>query len=310
MDLRAFDLNLLVSLDVLLDECNVSRAAVRLHLSQPAVSAQLSRLRHLLDDPLLIPASKGRGMVATARALALQPAVHAVLADLGAIVSAHAAFDPQTSERAFTIASSDNATVAVGLPLMTTLRNAAGPGVRVAFRYASSSTIAQQMEHGEVDLLIGSERMIPQAMRATKLLEERFVMAQRKGHPRGSGPIDLNAYCDDVQHVLVSTSGGSFDGFMDEQLRRLGRRRSVVLSIQQFMLAPAILRETDYVCTLPARLVSRHASTLDALELPFDAQGFTLHLAWHPRNQSDAGHRWMRDLVGRCARSESPMPKA
>jgi DNA-binding transcriptional LysR family regulator len=303
VDLRAVDLNLLVSLDALLHERNVTRAAERLHLSQPALSAQLSRLRQVFGDPLLIPATKGRGMVATARALELQAPLHALLADLGALLHARPAFDPHHDVRSFAIASSDNGTVVAGLPVMEALRREAGPGVRVAFRYADAARIAEQMERGDVDFLIGSERMVPPAMRAVKLLDERFVMAQRKGHPRGTAPLDIDSYCGALEHLLVSTSGGSFEGFMDEHLQRLGRQRRVVLSVQQFILAPAILAQTDYVCTLPRRLVARHAATLDAFELPFEAQGFTLYLAWHPRDQADAGHAWMRQLIVRSAQA-------
>lgn len=302
MDLRAVDLNLLVSLDALLEERNVTRAAARLHLSQPALSAQLARLRALFGDPLLLPATKGRGMVPTTHALSLQASLRGALTDVAAIVSAKQHFDPATAERRFTIASNDNATVVAGLPLMAALRHEAGPGVGIAFRYADASRIAQQMEEGQVDFLIGSERMVPPAMKAVRLFTERFVMAQRKRHPRGAAPLDLDTYCGTLQHVLVSTSGGAFEGFMDEHLQRLGRARRVVLSVQQFILAPTILEETDYVCTLPSRLVARYARTLDAFELPFRAEGFTLFLAWHPRNQADAGHAWMRERILRAAR--------
>jgi DNA-binding transcriptional LysR family regulator len=307
MDLRSLDLNLLVSLEALLEECNVTRAAQRLHLSQPAVSAQLSRLRTVFKDPLLIPSDKGRGMVATTRALQLQAPLRALVADLRALVRAQPGFDPWTDKRTFAIAGSENGIALAGLPLMHSLKTEAGPGIRVSFRTSDASRIADQMERGEVDLLIGSERMVPAPMKAIKLVDERFVMAQRKGHPRGRRRPTLDSYCNKLRHILVSTSGGSFEGSMDEQLKQLGRRRNVVLSIQQFMLAPAILQETDYVCTLPSRLVARYAHTLDAFELPFEAKGFSLYLAWHARNQSDAAHAWLRDLMGRCATAAIPV---
>jgi DNA-binding transcriptional LysR family regulator len=300
MDLRSFDLNLLVSLDVLLRERSVTRAAHRLHLSQPALSAQLARLRALLGDPLLVPAVKGRGMVPTARALELTDPLHTLLADAGALLRDRADFDPGTAERRFAIAGSDNSMVAAGLPVMEALRREAGPGIRLAFRHADTTRIATQMELGEVDFLIGSEHALPPHLRAVRLVSEHFVMAQRKGHPRGCGAVDLETYCNRLEHLLVSTSGGSFEGVMDEYLLRLGLRRNVVLSIQQFMLAPAILRDTDYVAALPSRLVARHADTLDAFELPFATEDFTLHLAWHPRDHSDPAHVWMRQLILRC----------
>jgi DNA-binding transcriptional LysR family regulator len=305
MNLRAVDLNLLVSLDTLLEQRNVTRAAEMLHLSQPALSAQLGRLRTLFGDPLLVPAESGRGMVATERALDLQAPLRALLEDLGVLLEARAPFDPRTAQRVFQIASSDNATVVVGLAAIERLRREAGPGIRVAFRSADARTIAEQMERGQVDFLVGSERMVPETMKAVRLLDEDFVMAQRKGHPRGPAPVDLDTYCNGLEHVLVSTTGGAFEGFIDEQLERLQPgaplRRRVVLSVQHFMLAVAILAQSDYVCALPRRLVARYRETLDACELPFDAEGFSLFLAWHPRHQDSAPHRWMRDLIARAA---------
>ncbi len=296
VDLRSVDLNLLVSLDALLEERNVTRAAERLHLNQSSVSAQLARLRHVFGDPLLIPAANGRGMVPTARALTLVGPLHAALRDLEAVVRGRPTFDPMRERRTFQIATTDNAVVVLGLPLMDRLETVAGAGVRLAFRSVDPSRIAEQMERGEVDLLIGSERMVPAAMKTRKILSERFLMAQRKGHPRGREALDLDTYCR-LRHVLVSTTGGSFQGFMDEHLESLGRERDVVLSVQQFTLVPEILRSTDCVCTLPSRLIQRFAHLLDGFELPFKARGFALHTAWHPRNQHDPATTWLRDRV-------------
>jgi len=300
IDLRNVDLNLLVSLDALLAERNVTRAAERLHLGQSSVSAQLARLRQVFGDPLLVPAESGRGMTPTARALALAEPLHATLKSLETIVRQKPSFDPMVDARAFQVAASDHATVTLGLPLMEQLAGVAGAGVRIAFRAADTARIAGQLERGEVDLLIGSERMVPPAMKAKKLMDERFVMAQRKRHPRGRKALDLEGYCR-LQHVLVSTSGGSFEGFMDEHLVKLRRRREVVLSVQQFTLVPEILRNTDYVCTLPSRLVARYAHELDSFELPFKASGFSLFAAWHVRNQHDPAAAWLRDAFARCA---------
>ena len=121
MDLRQIDLNLLVSLDALLAECNVTRAARRLHLSQPALSAQLARLRTLFADPLLLPAETGRGMTPTARALALGPALHLALKDLESVVLHQPSFDPATDVRTFQLAMNDTAMVVIGLPLIEEL---------------------------------------------------------------------------------------------------------------------------------------------------------------------------------------------
>jgi DNA-binding transcriptional LysR family regulator len=283
----------LLSLDVLIEEANVTRAAARLGMSQPALSAQLARLRGVFGDPLLVPSETGRGMLPTTRALELKDPLHAALKDLETIVHRPFSFDPRLDARTFSIAASDNATIVLGLPLVERLRVTAGPGIHIAFQSARSDAVASQLERGEVDLLIGSQRMEPPAMKARKLIDETYLMVQRKGHPRGGARLDLDGYCS-LQHVLVSTSGGSFHGFIDEQLEKLGYRRSVVLSVHQFVLAPMIVEATDFVSTLPERFAQRFSDRLDMFELPFAAEGFSLFAAWHPRAQTDPAHRWLR----------------
>jgi len=300
IDLRDIDLNLLVSLDALLAESNVTRAAERLHLTQPAVSTQLARLRQIFGDPLLLPAETGRGMTRTARALELMTPLHAALKNLEAVVRHQPAFDPLTDTRRFVIAAHDNATVVLGMRLMERLPTSAGPGVRVAFVIGDQPTAASRLESGEIDLLLGSDRMIPPSMKARKLYDEHFVFVQRKGHPRGTAPLDLDAYCA-LDHVLVSTSGGSFHGFMDEHLDELGRERRVALSVQHFTLVPELLSKTDYVSTLPSRFAARYLDQLDIFALPFDARGFTLYAAWHPRNQADPALVWLRETLAELA---------
>jgi DNA-binding transcriptional LysR family regulator len=300
IDLKGADLSLLVSLDALIDEANVTRAAARLNVSQPALSAQLARLRELFRDPLLVPSRSGRGMIPTARALELRGPLHVALKDLEAVIKHPPAFDPMTADRSFAIAASDNATAVLGVGLIEQVQKVAGSGVRVSFRSPSADLIATQLERGDVDLLIGSERIVPSDMKTRRLIEERYLMAQRKGHPRGRKPLDLKTYCS-LSHVLVSTSGGSFRGDIDEQLEKIGRRRRVVLSVHQFILAPMFLRISDYVATLPTRFVNRFADDLDTFELPFKARGFTLSAAWHPRNQADPSHIWLRQQLSAIA---------
>jgi DNA-binding transcriptional LysR family regulator len=300
IDLRGIDLNLLVSLDALLAESNVTRAAQRLHLTQPAVSTQLARLRQIFGDPLLIPAETGRGMTRSTRALELMEPLHLALKNLEAVVRHQPSFDPHTDHRSFVIAANDNATAVLGQRLMEQLPTLAGPGVRIAFVVADQPSMATRLERGEIDLLLGSERMVPASMKARKLFDEHFVVVQRKGHPRGTASLDLDTYCA-LDHVLVSTSGGSFHGFMDEHLDALGRERRVVLSVQHFTLVPELLARTDFVSTLPARFAERYRARLDIFDLPFEARGFTLFAAWPPRNQADPAHVWLRDTLAALA---------
>lgn len=301
MDMTRADLNLLVSLDVLLEEANVTRAARRLKLSQPALSAQLARLRDLFGDPLLLPAETGRGMTLTARAVGLRDGLRAALRDLDRVVTHAPEFDPAQSARAFQIAMSDNGVAILGVDLVAWIAAHAGPGIRVAFRPIDPAHIGAQMECGEVDLLISIKSLIPSAMKARVLLEDRYLMAQRKGHPRGPTPPDLDSYCA-LRHVMVSLDGGGFHGFMDNHLRKLGRRRVVAVSVPQYHLMPDILEATDYVGVMPSRLARRFAGRLDAFELPVPTHDISLFASWHPRMHADAGHQWLRERVAAIAK--------
>jgi DNA-binding transcriptional LysR family regulator len=302
MDMNRADLNLLVSLDVLLEEANVTRAARRLKLSQPALSAQLARLRDLFGDPLLLPAETGRGMTLTARAVGLRDPLRAALRDLDRVVTHAPEFDPAESTCAFQIAMSDNGVAILGVDLVAWVASHAGPGIRVAFRPVDPARIGALMENGDVDLLISIQSLIPPAMKARVLLEDRYLMAQRRGHPRGTTAPDLDTYCA-LRHVLVSLDGGGFHGFMDDYLHRLGRQRQVAVSVPQYHLMPDILEATDYVGVMPSRLVQRFARRLDAFELPIPTHDISLYASWHPRMQADVAHQWLRELVATIAKA-------
>jgi len=302
VDLKGTDLNLLASLDALIEEANVTRAAARLNISQPALSAQLARLRHLFHDPLLVPCRSGRGMIATARALELRGPLQLALKELEQIVKRPPAFDPKTTNRTFVLGVGDSGTVILGVGFIDRIRKLAGPGLRVAFRTPNPELIADQLERGEVDLLIGSERIVPRGIPSCVLFDDHYLMAQRKGHPRGRKRLSLTSYCA-LSHILVSTSGGSFHSEIDEQLGKIGRRRRAVLSVHQFSVAPIFVQSTDYVATLPARFIARFAAELDLFKLPFKVRGYSISAAWHPRNQHDPGHAWLRRELTNVARS-------
>ncbi|CAM2156848.1 LysR family transcriptional regulator [Pararobbsia alpina] len=306
--LRGADLALLAALDMLLEECNVTRAAARLHISQPALSAQLARLRQLVGDPLLIPAESGRGMTATARGLAIRAPLRSALRELNAVLQNGAHFDPATDRRTFQIVASDNGFVMVGLDLMRRVTDQA-PGIRLGFRSAPIEVAAPLLERGEIDLIVAAAFTVPRAMKQRPLLKDGYVMAQRKGHPRGLTPPDLDSYCA-LRHVIVSGDGGHFHGFMDDHLRERGLTREVSISVQQYHLVPLVLEATDLVCTLPERFLRRFADKLDLLPLPIEVQGFELAAAWHPRMQADPAHQWLREqltaIAGAAMQTKNP----
>lgn len=293
--LKRMDLNLLTSLDVLLDENSVTKAASRLNLSQSSVSTQLSKLRILFNDHLLISATNGRGMVPTAKAKEIHGPLKRLLHELENIVSQVQTFDSLTDSRTFNIAIADYPLTIISKILAQSLYKALGTQIQIAF-HTDIKQANELMQKGELDLVIASERGIPQDAKATVLFEEKFMMGQRKSHPRGTLPLTVDNYCE-LKHILVSTSGGSFHGYIDEQLKELEKSRHVALSVTQFNIAKELVKHSNFVCTLPSRLLEYFSDELDRFELPFQAKGFTLYLGWHPAYDNDPAVKWLKSKL-------------
>lgn len=300
MNIKPSDLPLLISLNALLEESNVTRAAARLHLSQPALSAQLARLRDMFGDPLLVPSETGRGMVPTSKGSSLKDPLRAALQQLNQAVNEEDKFDPQTSTRCFTIAANDNAISMFGLDFIRHTEQLGCQGIKIAFCLPDPDTIVARMERDEVDLLLATVRIVPNALKTRLLSTERYHMAQRKGHPRGRHPPSLDEYCE-LKHVLVSTTGG-VHSFIDTQLADAGRQRTVTVSVPHYDLVPPIVATTDYVCTLPIRFLKRFEDQIDIFPSPLTLPEFSIVQAWHPRSEADSGNRWLRDQFSRLDR--------
>jgi DNA-binding transcriptional LysR family regulator len=300
MDMNGHNLPLLASLSVLLSERNVTRAAERLGISQPALSAQLARLRDVFGDQLLTPAASGKGMVLTPRGLALKEPLREALQRLEDVVKKPPSFDPKKSERTFSIGANDNASAIIAARLSQKLRHGGAAQVRLAFRAVDFSRLSDQLETGEIDIALISRKALPGGMPHQPLLDERFMMAQRKRHPRGARRLSLREYAS-LEHVIVSGDGGGFRSFVDDILDEKGLTRRVALSVQYYSIVPMILQSTNFVCTLPARFLARYASTLASFELPFDAGRFSLYATWHARFDNDPGHAWLRRQLASSA---------
>lgn len=293
MDSRRLDLNLLVTLEALLIEQNVTRAAARLHLSQPAVSAQLSRLRDLFDDPLLIPAQ--RGMTPTAKAIDLLEPLRQALDQVRATVHANQGFDPSSANVVVSIACTDYLQAAVVKPLVRTLRERA-PSARLAIRNLDASQLEAQMERGEVDLAFMTTQTAPPDLRARRLFDERYVLIGRKMHPHLRDQMTVEAFCE-LEHVIVSPRGNGFVTPVDSALDALGRRRNVVLSAASFLFVPQIVSQSDFVALVPERLVLDQKDTLQLIDCPLPVDGFTVAMVWHERAHNHAAQRWIRETV-------------
>lgn len=292
MDMKRSDLHLLISLDTLLAELNVTRAASRMHISQPTLSGHLSRLRELFQDPLLVPSETGRGMVPTERALALQPRLAEALSQLRDAVTHPLEFNPATSSRRFVVAANDSVFTILALDVMAEVMRHGNPELRMAVIPASDASLVERMSRGEVDLFLGDIEKIPETLKVRSLLDDDFALAQRRSHPRGTGAPDLDEYCT-LAHVIVSTRS-EFSTPVDEVLATLGRRRNVVAAVPSYNQVALVLSQTDGVTTLPRQLLQRYEALVDLIELPFAIPPFQLAMAWHPRVQHDPAAAWLR----------------
>jgi DNA-binding transcriptional LysR family regulator len=293
---RGAELGLLIALDALLTDLNVTHAAARLHVTQPALSNQLSRLRKMFNDPLLIVADSGRGMTPTPRALELKTQLNELLRELRALVEHPPAFDPKVHNRDFSIAANDNAAMMIGIGLIGRVARVAGFNVRIALRNPQPASLPTQIERGEIDLVLGLDRSFGKELAVRHLFKDHFQVGQRKRHPRGAGSINAKAYCQ-YGHVIVSGDGGGFQTFIDSSLQNMGMTRHVAVSVQHYGLVPQILMQTDYLATLPARFLAAFTRQLDTCPPPVASNEFFLSAGWHPRNNADPGHRWLREQV-------------
>lgn len=291
-DIRTLDLNLLRTLDALLDERSVTRAAERLGFTQPAVSGMLTRLRESFDDPLFVRTQ--RGIVPTLRATELAGPIKQILADVESLLQP-TCFDPSTAQFTLSIAATDYALQAVVVPFLAKLRPKA-PGIRVAIRPVEDDRVQAQFERGDLDLaLMTPEAALPD-LHARRLFDETYVCALRDDHPNAeTSTLTLDQFCA-LDQALISYSGERFYGVTDDALAKVGRERRVVVTMTSFLALAGLLRTTDLAAIVPRRL-AENADGLRVLEPPINIPGFTKLAVWHERTHRDVGHRWARALL-------------
>ncbi|SAK43980.1 LysR family transcriptional regulator [Caballeronia hypogeia] len=293
--LRRLDLNLLVTLDVLLAEQNVTRAAERLHFSQPSVSVHLAKLRDIFGDPLLLPGP--RGMRPTARAESLREPLREALASLERAVSPEPAFNPATAGNTWRIAATDYTESTVLLPALSGLR-AAAPHTRIAVLEIVPPRLAKQMENGEIDLAFHITSAGADNFHQQSLFTESYVLVGRKDHPRLKRRPTLAQFCA-LEHVIVSPDGGGFVGPTDDALAALGMKRRVALSVPHFLFVRSVLASTDLVSMQPLRL-ARHWPELRFVAPPVDVAGYEMQMYWHERVHRAPAHRWLREFIAQA----------
>jgi len=297
-DIRKTDLNLLGVLDALLDERNVTRAAARLGYTQPTVSGMLTRLRDLFGDPLFVRTQ--RGLLATPRAQALAVPLKQLLDDSKRLV-ARDVFDPARAEATFTVASNDYMQQALLAPLVKALRNEAKL-IRLALAPMIIEGLGEALARGQIDLALTAPQFAMSDLPSRLLYRDRYVVAVRRQHPLARGAaMTLERFCS-FDHVLVSPTGGSFEGPTDDALARRKLRRKVRYSVSSFLLVPEILQMDDLVALVPSRLLRQKNNQLVVLEPPVEIPGFDVIAVWHPRNDKDQAHRWLRGRLVEIAK--------
>lgn len=289
--LNNLDLNLLKALHALLEEKNVTRAAARLSLTQPAVSGMLARLRQYFDDPILVRTAQG--MVPTNRAAALAEPLSRIISEIETLVQP-AEFVPTELEAVFKIGIPDNSFRSVGIPFAVKLQTLA-PKSRVAFLNLRREEMEEKLAQGQLDAAIVAHTAAPDKLRYKKLYHENFICAMREHHPVLQQEWTTDTFCRQT-FVLGSFYGGSFSGAIDRELAKLGKSRTVALSVQNFALIPELLRQSELLAVVPSRLV-QPTDCLATLPLPFATQGYDKLLLWHERAHFDIVQQWMRGVL-------------
>jgi DNA-binding transcriptional LysR family regulator len=306
MNLRSLDLNLLVILDALLREGGVTAAAMRLNLTQPAVSIALNRARQLFGDPLLV--RSGAGMRPTPLAEALAPRLADALAEVAALFAGRV-FDPATAKRDFLLVTSDLAELLVLPGLVGRLRVAA-PAVDLTFRSVESVPVAStEAREGRLDLTIGGMPAPAAPFRNAVLFKDDFVILARADHPVFARDLTAEGFAD-LPQALVSPQGRGSIGPIDRALAGLGLSRRIALSLTRFAALPAILSDSDLVACVPRALAAlpTFAGPVRARPLPFPSPGYALRMIWHQRHDADPAHQWLRSMVQASVRPDSATP--
>ncbi len=286
------DLNLLFTLDVLLAEGSVARAARRLHLSPSAMSRALARLREATGDPLLVRA--GRGLVASPRALELRESIGQLVHDAEAALRPAGKLDLGQLDKTFTLRASEGFVENFGAGLLSRIATEA-PGVRLHFLHKLDKDSAP-LRDGSVDLETGVvDKAVGPEVRARALFSDRYVGVVRPGHPLSEGEITAARFAA-ARHVHVSRRDND-KGPIDDALAGMGLQRPIATIVGGFSAALALVRASDLVACVHERHTGVLYAGMHGFALPLPIPRFTVSLLWHPRLDGDSAHRWLRGCV-------------
>jgi DNA-binding transcriptional LysR family regulator len=295
MDIRKLDLNLLVVLEAIHAEGNLTRAARRLHLSQPALSHALARLRDALEDPLFL--RQGRLMVPTPRTQRLIGPLHEALGLIAESIQEGARFDPAHARQEFKLGLRD-VFEATALPLLLAQLAEEAAGVRVASVRTERRELETDLVNGRLDVALDVLLPLSSDIHREPISQDRFVIVARKNHTAlKRGKITLADYLK-AHHILVSSRrrGSSFE---DQELARMGHERSIILRCQHYFAACRVVENTDYLLTMPAQYAKHANAGLETVlvEMPVVLPALDIYLYWHESRENDPANRWLREKI-------------
>lgn len=306
MNLNDLDLNLLCAFDALMAEQNVTRAARRMGLGQPAMSDALRRLRLLFGDQLFVRAAGG--MQPTPRARAIAKDIGPLLVRLRAVMGEQVSFVPQSAEKTFTIASTDFTTLVLLPSLVAAVRSQA-PGAALRITGYEKDAVGGMLDRGEIDLAIGVFPDPSQNNVRSQLFEDRFVGMARADHPalRGGG-MDIDTFAS-LPHALVSVRRDD-RGAVDRALETLGLRRRITLVVPYMLMLPRVLATSDLIATLPERAAHHLAHpALVTFVLPVPLPAWSVDMLWNPSARTDQASAWLRNLIATTAKTLKVSPR-
>ncbi len=294
-----YDLNLMPVFLALMDERNVTRAAERLGITQPALSNALNRLRDTLRDPLFI--RERYGMRPTQLAEEMAPVVRTALAQFDELILGQQQFDPAEASRLFTLAPNSYAEFVLMPEVVARLRQRAD-GIKLRLIPFGSDLAETGAVSGSTEMVIGRITDLPDNIVVQHLMDDGLACVVRAGHPDIGDSISKEQY-ERLKHVNVLPPGRLRAGLF-QALEQRGLRREVAVSVTHFLAVPEMIAATDYCTTLPSQICRRLARDprLKVMPAPADLGSFPVEIAWHVRYRHDPAHRWLRSLIAEVAK--------
>lgn len=291
MQLQQIDMNLFPVLDAIYNTRNLTRASERLHITQPAVSNALARLRRALDDQLFTRTPSG--MSPTPLTENIMPKVQQALALLGSSVTGHHRFEPASAHKTLRVSMNDMAETLV-LPRLLEHLQTVAPGVSVESYYVPRDQLVKELAANSLDFALDIPMVSATQLNQQRLVADRYQCMVRPDHPlAGASSLTLEQYLE-LEHIHVS-SRRSGPGIADIALNKLGRRRRVKLRVQHYRVAPLVVLKTDLALTVPVSLARQYPAK--CFELPFQIPQMDWHLLWHRSQDEDGANRWLREQV-------------